>query len=132
MSLSIISNDLNPTLPNYRFPFLLQIAIEFCGEVKALCQAFLSAKKKGDGEAFAILRQKQEQIMSELAMGQKKLPLEKAKKSHDALQYSRKGPQYRMKYALKLLGEDTAKLPKNDKELDELNIEIIYRKTEAA
>ncbi|KAL8800254.1 MAG: hypothetical protein Q9182_005310 [Xanthomendoza sp. 2 TL-2023] len=124
VSVSNVLNDLNPTLPNYRFPFLLQKAIELCGEVKVLGQAFLSAKEKNDGETFALLRQKQERIMSELAIGQKKLALEEATKSLEALEYSRKAPEYRMKYALKLLGEDPAKVPSIDKEFDPLDEKI--------
>ncbi|KAL8705429.1 MAG: hypothetical protein Q9201_001453 [Fulgogasparrea decipioides] len=124
VSISNVLNDFNPTLPNYRFPFLLQKAIELTGEVKALGQAFLSAKEKGDSEGFAILRQKQERMMSELVMGQKKLALEEATKSLEALRYSRKAPEYRMKYALRLLGEDAAKVPQTDKEFDQLDEKI--------
>ena len=46
-------NDLNSPMPNYRFYYLLQKALELCGEVKALGNAFLSAKEKLDAEAIS-------------------------------------------------------------------------------
>jgi hypothetical protein len=48
------------TIGNYRFPYLLSKALELCSELKSLGAAFLSAKEKQDGEALALLRQKQD------------------------------------------------------------------------
>ena len=47
LSLSSVLNDLNSPMPNYRFYYLLQKALELCTELKALGNAFLSAKEKG-------------------------------------------------------------------------------------
>ena len=41
LSLSSVLNDLNSPMPNYRFYYLLQKALELCSEVKALGNAFL-------------------------------------------------------------------------------------------
>jgi hypothetical protein len=47
-------------MPNYRFYYLLQKALELCSEIKALGNAFLSTKEKGDAEALSQLRAKHE------------------------------------------------------------------------
>src|SRR5204863_4875262 len=52
LSLSSVLNDLNAQMPNYRFGYLLQKAMEACGELKALGSALISAKEKGDAEAL--------------------------------------------------------------------------------
>ena len=106
LSLSSVLNDLNSPMPNYRFYYLLQKALELCSEVKALGNAFLSAKEKGDAEALSQLRAKHESSIHNLVMEVKKQQLDEAGKALDALQQSRKGPAYRLQHYLKLIGED--------------------------
>jgi hypothetical protein len=79
--------------------------------VKALGNAFLSAKEKGDAEALAQLRARHESSIHNLVMEVKKQQLEEAGKAQDALQQSRKGPVYRLQHYLKLIGEDPGKVP---------------------
>lgn len=120
LSLSSVLNDLNNPMPNYRFYYLLQKALELCTELKALGNAFLSAKEKGDAEALSKLRAKHESSIHTLVMEVKKQQLDEAGKSLDALQQSRKGTESRMQYYLKLVGEDLGKVPDQNTDFSEL------------
>jgi Tc toxin complex TcA C-terminal TcB-binding domain/Neuraminidase-like domain len=142
LSLSSVLNDLNSPMPNYRFNYLLQKALELCSELKSMGNALLSAKEKGDAEALSKLRAKHESTMHNLLMEVKKQQLEEAGKSLDALQQSRKAPEYRMQYYLALIGEDTDKIPgvsadfnalpnQIEKPIDESGLKLIgYEKEE--
>ena len=46
LSISSVVNDLNTAMPNYRFYYLLQKALELCNELKSLGSAMLSAIEK--------------------------------------------------------------------------------------
>ncbi len=108
LSLSRVLNDLNSPMPNYRFYYLLQKALEVCNELKSMGNAFLSAKEKGDTEAMSRLRATHESNIQNLLMEVKKLQLDEAGKSLDALQQSRKGPVYRLQHFLKLIGDSSS------------------------
>jgi len=124
LSLSSVLNDLNSPMPNYRFYYLLQKALEMCSELKALGNAFLSAKEKGDAESLAQLRARHESSIHNLVMEVKKQQLDESTKSLEALQQSRKGPVYRLQHNLKLIGEDLAKVPDADADYGELPDQI--------
>jgi hypothetical protein len=124
LSLSSVLNDLNSPMPNYRFYYLLQKALELCAELKSLGNAFLSAKEKEDGEAISKLRAKHESSIHNLVMEVKKQQLEEAQKSVEALQQSRKGPVYRLQHYLRLIGEDLAKVPNDNTDFSELPNQI--------
>jgi len=124
LSLSSVLNDLNSPMPNYRFYYLLQKALELCSEVKALSNAFLSAKEKGDAEALSQLRAMHETNIHNLVMEVKKQQLDEAQKSLGALQQSRLGPKSRMEYYLKLIGEVAGKVPDADTDFSELANQI--------
>jgi hypothetical protein len=111
LSLASVLNDLNSPMPNYRFYFLLQKALELCSELKALGNSFLSTKEKDDGEALSRLRAKHESSIQNLAMEVRKQQLEESHKSLESLQQSRKSPEYRLRHYLNLIGEDTNKVP---------------------
>ena len=120
LSLSSVLNDLNSPMPNYRFYYLLQKALELCSEVRALGNAFLSAKEKGDAEALSQLRARHESSIHNLVMEVKKQQLDEAGKSLEALQQSRKGPVYRLQHYLKLIGEDLGKVPDGNADFSEV------------
>lgn len=124
LSLASVLNDLNSPMPNYRFYYLLQKALELCAELKSMGNAFLSAKEKGDAEALSKLRAKHESTMHNLLMEVKKQQLEEAGKSLEALQQSRKGPVYRLQHHLKLIGEDLGKVPDGNTDFGELPNQI--------
>jgi Tc toxin complex TcA C-terminal TcB-binding domain/Neuraminidase-like domain/Salmonella virulence plasmid 28.1kDa A protein len=124
LSLSSVLNDLNSPMPNYRFYYLLQKALELCSEVKALGNSFLSAKEKGEAEALGQLRARHESSIHNLVMEVKKQQLDEAGKALDALQQSRKGPVYRLQHYLKLIGEDLSKVPDSNTDFGELPDQI--------
>ncbi|MBP5973609.1 hypothetical protein HW132_12890 [Brasilonema sp. CT11] len=124
LSLASVLNDLNSPMPNYRFYYLLQKALELCAELKSMGNAFLSAKEKKDAEALSKLRAKHEITMHNLLMEVKKQQLEEAGKSLEALQQSRKPPVYRLQHYLKLIGEDLGKVPDGNTDFGELPNQI--------
>jgi hypothetical protein len=123
LSLSSVLNDLNSLMPNYRFYYLLQKALELCSEVKALGNAFLSAKEKGDAEMLSQLRARHESSIHNLVMEVKKLQLDEAGKALDALQQSRRGPAYRLQHYLKLIG-DASSVPDENTNFKEIAEQI--------
>jgi hypothetical protein len=120
LSIASVLNDLNTPMPNYRFYYLLQKALELCNELKSLGGAMLSAIEKKDNETIALIRAKHESTMHNLVMEIKKHQLEEAQKSLESLQQNRKAPEHRMKYYLQLIGEDTGKVPNADGDFSEL------------
>jgi len=124
LSLASVLNDLNSPMPNYRFYYLLQKALEVCAELKSMGNAFLSAKEKKDAEALSQLRAKHESTMHNLLMEVKKQQLEEAGKSLEALEQSRKSPVYRLQHYLKLIGEDLGKVPNGSTDFGELPNQI--------
>ena len=111
LSISSVINDLNSAMPNYRFYYLLQKALELCNELKSLGGAMLSAIEKKDNETIAVIRARHEGTMNNLVMEIKKLQRDEAEKSLDSLKQNRKAPEARMEYYLKLAGEDVSKIP---------------------
>lgn len=120
LSIASVLNDLNTPMPNYRFYYLLQKALELCNELKSLGGAMLSAIEKKDNETIALIRAKHDGVIQNLVMEIKKKQLEEAQKSFYSLEQNRKGPEHRMKYYLQLIGEDTGKVPGLDSDFSEL------------
>lgn len=61
VDLGSVLNDINATLPYYRFTFTLGKALELCNELKSLGQAMLSALEKKDAEQLSLIRSTHEQ-----------------------------------------------------------------------
>lgn len=120
LSISGVINDLNTQMPNYRFYYLLQKALELCNELKSLGGAMLSAIEKKDNETISLIRARHEGVMSNLMMEIKKLQLEEAQKSLESLEQNRKGPEARMTYYLKLIGAEESRIPVAGAEFQEL------------
>ena len=124
LSLASVLTDLDTTLPNYRFTYQLQKAVELCGELRSLGAGFLAAKEKGDAEALAQLRATHESSINNLVLTVRTQQLDEATKALDALQQSRLAPVYRLQHQLKLIGEDLAKVPQSDADFTELPDQI--------
>ncbi len=60
LDLNSIMNDVNVSLPGYRFQFILQKAYEFCNDVRGLGNELLSTLEKGDAEQLSLLRSSHE------------------------------------------------------------------------
>jgi SAM-dependent methyltransferase len=120
LSISSVLNDLNTPMPNYRFYYLLQKALELCNELKSLGGAMLSAIEKRDNETIALMRARHESSMHNLVMEVKKQQLEEAIKSVETLQQNRKSPESRMKYYLQLIGEAPGNVPSFENDFAEI------------
>jgi Tc toxin complex TcA C-terminal TcB-binding domain/Neuraminidase-like domain/Salmonella virulence plasmid 28.1kDa A protein len=105
LSISSVLNDLSTPMPNYRFNYLLQRALEVTSEVKSLGSALLSALEKKDGESLSILRAQHDTRMQNLMMKVRNKQLEEAKASLTSLEQNRKAPEYRLQYYLQLIGK---------------------------
>lgn len=125
LSIASVLNDLNTPMPNYRFYYLLQKALELCNELKSLGGAMLSAIEKKDNETIALIRAKHESVMQNLVMEIKKKQLEEAQKSLESLIQNRKAPEARMKYYLKLGGLDESLVPNNTAEFNGIPNDIV-------
>ncbi|MCP4163689.1 MAG: hypothetical protein GY760_26820, partial [Deltaproteobacteria bacterium] len=125
LSIASVLNDLNTPMPNYRFYYLLQKAVELCNELKSLGSAMLSAIEKKDNEAIALIRAKHEGVMQNLVMEIKIKQLEEAQRSVESLKQNRIGPEKRMKYYLKLSGLDESSVPSDTTEFTGLSNEIV-------
>jgi len=120
LNISSVLNELNSPMPNYRFYYLLQKALELCGELKSMGGAILSAIEKRDNESLALIRARHESTMHNLVMEIKNYQLEEANKTIESLKQNRKSPEHRMKYYLQLIGEDIGKVPGAEGEFNEL------------
>jgi Tc toxin complex TcA C-terminal TcB-binding domain/Neuraminidase-like domain/Salmonella virulence plasmid 28.1kDa A protein len=111
LSIASVLNDLDAPMPNYRFTYLLQKALEACAELKTLGAASLAAKEKGDAETLAHLRATHEQAINTLVMQVRTQQLEEATRAKTTLLASRASAVYRLQHQIKLIGEDLSKVP---------------------
>jgi len=119
LSISSVLNDLSTPMPNYRFNYLLQRALEVTSEVKSLGSALLSALEKKDGESLSILRAQHDTRMQNLMMDVRNKQLDEANASLDSLAQNRKAPEHRLQYYLQLVGEEV-NIPTVDVDFTEL------------
>src|SRR5262249_54081267 len=100
--------------PNYRFPVMVQKALDFCGEVRSLGAALLSALEKKDAEALALLRAGQELQLLEAIRQVREWQVNEADASRQVLERSRDVTTARQEYYANLLNKGW-----NDYELEE-------------
>lgn len=111
LKISDVTNDLNTPMPNYRFYYLLQKALELCNELKSMGGAMLSAIEKQNNETIALMRARHESSMQNLVMEVKKMQLEEAERTIASLQQIRLTAMQRMEYYLSLIGESKELIP---------------------
>lgn len=104
LSLSSALNDLNASLPNYRFTWLLGRALDATSELRSLESAFLTIKEKRDSEALQLLRSDHEIKMTQMVMDVKKSQLEEAKNGLAVLQAGQLSSVQRFDYYSRLAG----------------------------
>ncbi|KAJ2899081.1 hypothetical protein MKZ38_003437 [Zalerion maritima] len=124
LSINSVLTDLNGPMPNYRFQYLLQRALELASEVKSFGHALLAAKERQDGEEYSALLAQHETGTRRLVMEMKKLAVQEANSSLEALVYSRKGPESRMRFYLQLAGEELSAVPGAEAEFQALSEKI--------
>ncbi|GHO71424.1 hypothetical protein KSC_103160 [Ktedonobacter sp. SOSP1-52] len=128
---SIVSGANQPIGP-LRCLILIQKALELCGEVRNLGNALLSALEKGDAEHLALVRQRHEVQIQQMAQGVRFLQWKQAQEATEALRHSRATALERYNYYQRLLGfsEDNTdvpdELPIDRRELTEDNFDEAY------
>lgn len=105
LSPSAVLNDLDSPMPNYRFYYLLQKAIELCSELKQLQGSLLAVKEKRDGEAISNLKCRHDTVIQQSVLDLKKLQRKEISKAIEQLQEARRGPVLRLSYYQLLTGE---------------------------
>lgn len=103
VDLSSVLNDLYAPLPPYRFQFILQKAVEFCGDVRSLGSALLSALVNQDAEALALLRASHEKQLLDAARQVREKQIEEATESLGGLQTARTMAEARRTYYEQLI-----------------------------
>ncbi len=100
---SIVSG-LNQPISPVRCLFLIQKALELCGEVRGLGGALLSAIEKGDAEHLALVRQRHEMQIQTMAQDVRFLQWKSTQEATTSLLTSRKTALERLHYYQRLLG----------------------------
>jgi hypothetical protein len=98
LDLGTILNDLNASLPHYRFSIMLARALELCAEVRSLGAAMLSALEKRDAEALALLRSSQEITLLSAVRAVKQSQITDAERTLESLHKARDLAQIRRTY----------------------------------
>ena len=105
LDIGSILNDINASLPLYRFAVMIQKATELCNEVKSLGAAMLSVLEKKDAEALSLLRSGQEiKLMGATLLLKQKQVLD-AQASLDNLSKQKELITIRQKYYSGLISE---------------------------
>jgi len=100
---SIVSG-LNQPIGPVRSLFLIQKALELCGEVRGLGNALLSALEKGDAEHLALVRQRHEIQIQQMSQEARFLQWKQAQEATTSLLTSRATALERLHYYQRLLG----------------------------
>ncbi len=100
---SIVSG-LNQPIGPVRCPILIQNALELAGEVRGLGSALLSALEKGDGEHLALIRQRHEIQIQQMAQEVRFLQWKSAQEATTSLLTARATALERLHYYQRLLG----------------------------
>ena len=105
LDIASVMADLYAPLPNYRFSFTLQKAIELCAELKALGSALLAALEKQDAERLSLLRSGHEIDLLNLVRDTRQRQLDEAEANIGALRQSEETVLERFGQYQKLLGK---------------------------
>ena len=85
-------------VPAYRFRTIIQKAVEYCDDVKALGDKLLAALEKKDAEALSQLRQSQELMVLNATTAIKKQQIADAKETIKQLNYNLEGATIRQSF----------------------------------
>jgi len=124
LSLDSVLSELNSPLPNFRFSYLLQKAMELCSEVRQMSNALTSVLEKKDVELLARTRAHHETSMQNLIMEVRKLQVEEANRVLEGLEQNRMTTEYRLRHYLQLVGQDLSKVPTLEKEYSEVDNQL--------
>ncbi len=104
IDISSILSGLNQPIGPVHSLFLIQKALELCGEVRGLGNALLSALEKGDAEHLTLVRQHHEIEIQKMAQEVRFLQWKSAYEATTSLLTSRKTTLERLHYYQRLLG----------------------------
>ena len=124
LSLSSVLTDLSGPMPNCKFQFLLQKALDLASETRNLGQALLAVREKKDAEVLSVLRSRHDLLTQTAVMDMKKLAVKDANQALAVLEYNRKAPVSRLSYYLTLIGDDLSGIPDLDREFLELDAKL--------
>ncbi|PLB53295.1 putative toxin subunit [Aspergillus steynii IBT 23096] len=119
----LVGNTVGP-MPNYRFQYLLQKALDMCAEVKSMGASLLSIKERKDTEALANLHARQDKVLQGLMVEMKKTAKKEAEASIDALLEARKAQVARLEYYLALTGSDDRSAPDETQDWEDITQSI--------
>jgi hypothetical protein len=118
LDLSNIVSGLTEPIGPVRCVILIQKALELCAEVRGLGGALLSALEKGDAEHLALVRQRHEIQIQQMAQQVRFLQWQQAQKTTESLLANRATALERLHYYQRLLG-----LPADQNAPDELTLD---------
>jgi hypothetical protein len=104
IDITSIVNGLNQPIGPVRCLFLIQKALELCGEVRGLGNALLSAMEKGDAEHLALVRQRHEIQIQRMAQEVGFLKWKSAQETTTSLLTARATALEKLRYYQRLLG----------------------------
>lgn len=107
LSISSIMADLSSPPPIYRFSYLLQRAIDFCAEVKALGNALLSAWEKRDSEELNTIRASHETVLLGKMTEVRERQVLEAKANRSTLLKGRDLSKAKLEHYLQLIDQTT-------------------------
>lgn len=105
LDIGSVLNDLYAPLPRYRFTFTLQQALALCNEVRSLGSTLLSVLEKRDAEMLSTLRAGQETQLLDQVKANKKLQIDEAEQSRQALEETARMTSARIEYYENLLAQ---------------------------
>ncbi len=98
MNINSALNDMNVSLPYYRFQVILQKAMELCADIKSLGAALLSALEKKDAEELTLLHTSQEVNLLNMVHQIKQQQVKEAKEALGVLKRSKDITEKRKQY----------------------------------
>jgi Tc toxin complex TcA C-terminal TcB-binding domain len=104
IDIASIVSGLNKPIGPVRCLTLIQKALELCGEVRGLGGALLSALEKGDGEHLALIRQRHEVQIQQMAQEVRFLQWKSAQEATTSLLTNRATALERLHYYQRVLG----------------------------
>lgn len=98
LDLSSVLNDLAAPTPHYRFRIVIQKAIEFCNDVRALGEKLLAALEKKDIEELSVLRSRHEIQLLEAVKEVRKKQIDEAVEAIGSLNKTKESAEEKKKY----------------------------------
>jgi hypothetical protein len=98
VDISSVLADLNSPQPHYRFNYLVQKAVEICGQLQSLGNALLPALEKQDAEELTLMRSQDDTLLLSLAKTVRKLQVSESQRIREGLEKTRDVTAHRTEY----------------------------------